>query len=417
MYIRLKSHYASQRAGSGTDEFGTSPGALSRLMGLYSSTLSGSKRNFGTSLGVGKQAAKQKPDWHEYEHVQPTRDESALINKMRAVGFTGTTSSQQRIIQPHHPLFISQLRPLAALLRTKRSKRCRACRHILVKPESKVTTTRFRIKLVAMNYIPALAISRLDPTSVSYSSLTPLNTHQFLLTITNPLFDPINVTLATPQRTPGRFPTEVTILCPDFEVGANTDVWDEALASAGAAGGAPAGVQGTQGKSRRTGKKTGNTGTVWDAGRNWTTVVIEIVPPLVPMEDEKPDTEGEKSITELDRIVQIPVCVRVEYETDLEREDGLSALSGREQKEKREHTYWSVLGLGRIGKFGGIKSSEGSDTVGSMDGMPARSMGRPSSYSVSKPGAGPGLGIGAFGASGMGAAAAVAAAVRGGRRA
>lgn len=268
-----------------------------------------------------------------------------------------------------------------------------------------------------MNYIPALAISRLDPASVSYSSLTPLNTHQFLLTITNPLFDPINVTLATPQRTPGRFPTEVTILCPDFEVGANTDVWDEALASAGAAGGAPAGVQGMQGKSRRTGKKTGNTGTVWDAGRNWTTVVIEIVPPLVPMEDEKPDAEGEKSITELDRIVQIPVCVRVEYETDLEREDGLSALSGREQKEKREHTYWSVLGLGRIGKFGGIKSSEGSDTVGSMDGMPARPMGRPSSYSVSKPGAGPGLGIGAFGASGMGAAAAVAAAVRGGRRA
>lgn len=265
-----------------------------------------------------------------------------------------------------------------------------------------------------MNYIPALAISLLDPTSVSYSSLTPLNTHQFLLTVTNPLFDPINVTLATPQRTPGRFPTEVTILCPDFEVGANTDVWDEALASAGATSGAPSGAQGAQGKSRRSGKKAGNTGTVWDAGRNWTTVVIEIVPPLVPIEDG--DVEGEKRITELDRIVQIPVCVRVEYETELERDDGLGALSGREQKEKREHTYWSVLGLGRIGKFGGIKSSEGSDTLGSMDGMPTKPMGRPSSCSVSKPGAGPGLGVGAFGASGMGAAAAVAAAVRGGRR-
>lgn len=417
MYARLKTHYATQRAGSGTDEFGTSPGALSRLMGIYSSTLSGSKRGFGTSLGVGKQTTKQKPDWHEYEHVQPTRDESALINKMRTISFSGTASSQQRIIQPHHPLFTSQLRPLAALLRTKRSKRCRACRHILVKPESKVTTTRFRIKLVAMNYIPALSISRLDPNSVSYSSLTPLNTHQFLLTVTNPLFDPINVTLATPQRTPGRFPTEVTILCPDFEVGANTDVWDEALANAGATG-AP-GATGPQGKVRKAGKKTVNTGTVWDVGRNWTTVVIEIVPPLLPVEDELEGEEvddgpdGQGPVTELDRIVQIPVSVRVEYETELEREDGL----GREQKEKREHTYWSVLGLGRIGKFGGVKTGEGADTLGSMDATLAKPMGRPSSYSVSKPGAGPGLGM-SFGgaASGMGAAQAVAAAVRGSRK-
>lgn len=370
-------------------------------MGLYTS----SKRSFPPP---GK-SPKNKPEWDDYAHLLPITSDQSTITALRTRGYAATTTPAQRLPQPHSPLFTSNLRPLAALLRTKRSKRCRACRHILVKPENKVTTTRFRIKLVAMGYIPALSISRLDPASVTYSSLTPLNTHQFLLTVTNPLFDPINVTLATPQRTPSRFPTEVTILCPDFEVGANTDVWDEALASAGATG-TPA-----TGQKKRSGKKTGNTGTVWDSGRNWTTVVIEIVPPLLPeLEDDDDDgPDGKGPVTETDQIVQIPVSVRVEYETDVEREGGLG-VGGREHKEKRENAYWAVLGLGRIGKFGGVK--EGVDTVGGLEGPAQRPMGRASSYSVSKPGAGPGLraALGAVG--GMGAAQAVAVAVRGARR-
>ncbi len=44
----------------------------------------------------------------------------------------------------------SDLQPLRTFLRTKRSKRCRTCRHILVKPEPKVISTRFRIRLLAV---------------------------------------------------------------------------------------------------------------------------------------------------------------------------------------------------------------------------------------------------------------------------
>ncbi|KAL7271971.1 hypothetical protein RUND412_005247 [Rhizina undulata] len=343
VFIRLKAHYTQQRAGSATDEFGTSPGALSRLMGLYSSFGTSSRsRSFGQ---LGKNAAKPKADWTEFDSVNEVGDDEDVIEKMMTSGFHDATSQVQRLAMGHHPRFVDDVRPVAALLRTKRSKRCRSCRHILVKPESKVSTTRFRIKLVAMNYIPALSISRLDPTAVTYANLVPYATHQFLLTITNPLFDPINVTLATPQRTPGEYPSTVTILCPEFEVGANTDVWDEALQSAQptpinpstASTATPAPT-----KSKKT-KKPGTIGTIWDCGRNWTTVVIEIVPPHVP-EDED----------ENEQLVMVPVLVRVVYETDLEREDG--GLRG-EQKERREYAYWCVLGVGRIGRE--VKEAEG----------------------------------------------------------
>lgn len=161
-------------------------------------------------------------------------------------------------------------------------------------------------------------------------------------------------------------------------------MWDEALQSATTGSSTPA-----QSKPKSKGKKTGNTGTVWDAGRNWTTVVIEIVPPLLPAEDaEDAEEEGAEKVTELDRLVQVPVSVHVEYETDLEREDG---LGGREQKEKREHTYWSVLGLGRIGKLSG-------DVMGASGPAAGMSAGRPSSYSVSKVGSGQAAASAAIGA-------------------
>ncbi|CAZ84248.1 unnamed protein product [Tuber melanosporum] len=337
-FIKLKAHYAQQKTGAGADEYGGSPGALSRLMGLYSGLGSGSRsRSFGRGIGgFSNMGGKGKLEWAEWDAVKEIGDDGEeLVEKIREAGFSRTTSKEQRIAQNHQPRFIQDLKPLAALLRTKRSKRCRACRHILVKPESKPTTIRFRIKLVAMNYIPALSISRLDPTAFNYAALTPLSTHQFLLTITNPLFDPINVTLATPAKTPGSYPSTVTILCPTFEVGANTDVWDEALQT----------TANPPTTAIKKGRKTGMLiGTVWDLGRNWTTVVIEIVPPLLPLPGEL-DEDGNELATEDDRLVQVPVSVRVVYETDLERDDG---GLGKEAKEKREHTYWSVLGLGRI---------------------------------------------------------------------
>jgi dynactin-4 len=81
---------------------------------------------------------------------------------MKRAGFHGAASQAQRIAQTHSPRLLDELRPLAALLRTKRSKRCRSCRHILVKPESKVGSIRHRIRLVAGYAFPWLALGSLD---------------------------------------------------------------------------------------------------------------------------------------------------------------------------------------------------------------------------------------------------------------
>jgi dynactin-4 len=51
------------------------------------------------------------------------------------------------------------LKPLRIPLHSKRSKRCPACTHILIKPEQKAQSVRYKIKLVAANYLPAITVA------------------------------------------------------------------------------------------------------------------------------------------------------------------------------------------------------------------------------------------------------------------
>ena len=43
-------------------------------------------------------------------------------------------------------------------LLTKPTKRCPDCRHILIQPESKAASVRYKIKLVASNYLPLVEV-------------------------------------------------------------------------------------------------------------------------------------------------------------------------------------------------------------------------------------------------------------------
>lgn len=284
--------------------------------------------------------------------ITSSSDDQA-ISTMRTQGWESTASSVQRQEPPNHNAhFVSDLRPTAYLLRTKRSKRCRTCRHILSKPESKVQTTRFRIRLVALNYIPSISIKPLQPTSSSSSLLKPLKPTQFLLTFKNPLFDSVKVTLGTPGKTPGRFGSKVTVLCPQFDVGANTDAWEEALREGD--------KRGSTGEKRRTkaeaseGQQQAEAGKVWERGRNWVSVVVEVVP--APLNTSGPAflksndmKEDEGPLREDEDVVEIPIFVRVDWETDAAHDDG--ALSKeKEAREKRELAYWCVMGVGRIAR-------------------------------------------------------------------
>jgi dynactin-4 len=171
--------------------------------------------------------------------------------------------------------------------------------------------------------------------------MVQLQTYQFLLTLANPLFDPIRVTLATPAETPGRVKTGVTILCPEFSVGANSDVWDEAL-NAGGSSKRRSTMPGTGSAGTGAGgdeelQKQAEAGKIWGKGRNWTSVIVEIVPGMLPAPDDIDDDED---------LVEIPVFVRIEYETEAGGEE--KAASGTAVKEAREEAFWCVLGVGRI---------------------------------------------------------------------
>ena len=113
----------------------------------------------------------------------------------------------------------SDLRPLRIPLQSKKSKRCPSCRHILIKPEQKAQSVRFKIKLVAANYLPAIgvtlphaqaALEMMKRSSAKAASaqaaaeeqhaaagaLIAGHSYSFHLAFTNPLYDPIQIRLA-----------------------------------------------------------------------------------------------------------------------------------------------------------------------------------------------------------------------------
>ncbi|KAM0787561.1 hypothetical protein ACM66B_003631 [Microbotryomycetes sp. NB124-2] len=131
------------------------------------------------------------------------------------------------------PFLQADLKPIRTPLQAKWSKRCPTCKHILAKPEQKSTSTRFKIKLVAQNYLPLVQICRKSPallgsrlsaiaaassssgtigrrssivpttttavagsTSIDDEPLRPGRTYTFEVTFTNPLYELIQVKLA-----------------------------------------------------------------------------------------------------------------------------------------------------------------------------------------------------------------------------
>lgn len=325
----------------------SSPSAYSRIMNLYSTnTAKKQKRNKPTPM---REAASELEGLVTHD---PAAD-SAAIERIKRDGWGSTLSPAQKLAQlDPYVQFSNELRPVPTLLCTKRSKRCRSCRHILSKPESKITSTRYKIKLLALNHIPRLSIRALPPTNpvvplppgsmptpqppFNYNNLRSGIATHFLLHVSNPLFDPIQVTLATSSTTPGKVQSRVTILCPQFEVGANTDVWDDALASS------PAPMPRRSTINAETGQI--EAGKIWDKGRNWTSVAIEVIPGFLS------ELGGEDELDEDEDLLEIPIFVRLEFEADVNAEErGLGDSRGSKgEREKREEAFWTVVGAGRI---------------------------------------------------------------------
>jgi dynactin 4 len=391
-FAALKSFYKAQLSlsFSGTDPASTlptaadiaysSPSSLARIVNLY------------TNLGTAKKPKSRPPVMREAltpaegllvpsPHTSPTLTsaQTETLTHLNATASLAQKSFQQSASgsgNPHARL-VSELRPMPALLRTKRAKRCAACKHILVKPEFKPTSTRYRIKLTALNYIPLVTLRPVAPLTfksglgadVEEVTLQPHRPCQWVLTLKNHLFDAVKVSLGTPAVTPGRLGHRVTVLCPQFEVGANSDVWDDALGDKRASVFPDA--------AREFG--VAEAGKVYDKGRNWTSVVLEVVPvsarmpkPVVfPVETEEQgmavgmeqrevvqeEGEDDDEKNEDDAVVEIPIRVRLEWrqsDLDVGEEGKKKTTKVNEDGEvedtaKRELAYWMVLGVGRVG--------------------------------------------------------------------
>lgn len=390
-FAQLKAFYQSQQADASSAGTGGlsalgdlgigSPGSLSRIMSLYT----------GSGLLADKKAKSRAGLMRESltvdEGLQVAElNERDAITRLHKSEWEDTVSVEQAALQvpvnvcePNlhgRSRFLDELRPIPYLLRTKRSKRCPVCRHIVSKPEAKVSNTRFRIRLVAPSYIPSITTKPLQATSLSQtisgapsggapgsgaaSLLAPLRPVQYLLTFKNPIFESVKVTLATPSVTPGRFASRVTILCPEFEIDANTDVWDEALKSSQATGdrrsrhdmGGSSALQPElqQGQPQHQAEP----GKVWERGRNWVTIVVELVPaslrldrnnPTLVAEDGKPEPDL-RPLGEDEDVLEIPMFVRLEWDADEAGHD--DAPSKEKEGQRREVAYWCALGVGRI---------------------------------------------------------------------
>jgi dynactin-4 len=366
-FAALKSFYRTQiseTSNSPSDplnsEFGfSSPGALNRLMSLYasSSRLSG--------LYGGNKKPKSKPPVmrealtaSEGLRIASEDTDSGLIQRIASsdCGWDGVASLGQRIEQSPDVRFVDELLPLPVLLRTKRAKRCKSCKHILVKPETKPQSTRFRIRLIALSYIPLPTLRLLAQPSTSsitgsapapdLNALSPLRPYHVLLTLKNHMFDPVRITLATPSVTPGVVATKVTVLCPQFEIGANSDVWDEALQNATA-------PLSDRIIGMRGGEKVPEAGKVWEKGRNWTTVVLEVVPGTLPGTQAEGgqaiDSDIVASFQKDEDVLEIPVFVHMEWDAEAQLEQqNVGKASKPDDLVARELAYWMVLGVGRI---------------------------------------------------------------------
>ena len=378
-FVNLSAFYKDQLSESGDPQNPysnspySSPANLARIMSLYG----------GLSYNALKKSREKPQPMREamarsegFASFKPDESDADIIQKMQSLGWDGTATSDQRLCAPfnNETRFTEQLWPAATPLRIRRAKRCKTCRHIIARPDPKVGSMRYKIRLLAMNYIPRFSIRQLYPTSppvnrvfylrsepLEREKLQPFQMKQYVLTIRNPIFETVKITLATPTRTPGKVASRVTILCPSFTVGPAGDVWDEALSAStqstsdGGRKAAMASLTGTSEGSQGT-ERQPEAGKIWEKTRNSTSVILEITPgSLEPAPSIVPKTEQELEeggLDEDDDVLEVPVYVRAEWEAEVKPGENLQGKKDANvvpgEKMVKELGYWVVLGLGRI---------------------------------------------------------------------
>ncbi|KAI6812906.1 hypothetical protein KC340_g16738 [Hortaea werneckii] len=394
--------------GYGSSPYG-SPANIQRIISLYGGLSADALKKSREKAQPMREARSADEGLNTYPpSISATPDEDpdkAILARLRDLSWDETASPAQRLT---HPLntparFKSHLWPIATRLRTRKGKRCKTCRQFVSRPDREVSRLKYKIRMPASQHIPRLLFRPLYPPTLpsaigpgavlagkpdfrlKVEDLQPAPplaqgiTQQYVLTVKNPIFEPVKINLATPAVTPGKVGSRVTILCPSFTVGPAGDVWDEALSSttagtaatasadasqqsgAGGGGGREAAMASLTGKGSSSaatagGASTGDdkaqpeAGKVWDRTRNSTSIILEITPgfldgssqqrrpSVAPTSQQAPkppqaaagegtrpeqdvDDEDEETNDDAD-ILEIPIFVRAEWDEPAEEGGG-----------------------------------------------------------------------------------------------
>ncbi|KAF9483489.1 dynactin p62 [Pholiota conissans] len=222
--------------------------------------------------GSGKDRSKNKDEMPEYRSRVEISKPSAtgggggeadveLMSHLEDIGYIATL--EQRWVNSWvSPLQTHELKPLRIPLHSKRSKRCPACAHILIKPEQKAQSVKYKIKLVAATYLPAITVAlphsqrssaeaakrslakstsaAIDDDKNSTSDMQAGKTYPFHLALSNPLYDPIQVRLSvqrmhvstasskdgTSSEKARRPPFAISLPTSTFSVAAFAEAWE-----------------------------------------------------------------------------------------------------------------------------------------------------------------------------------------------
>ncbi|KXT04437.1 hypothetical protein AC578_3620 [Pseudocercospora eumusae] len=346
----------------------SSPANLARIMSLYGGLSYNALKKTREKPQPMREAGNSAEGLSAFTADKVPEDDEVL-RRMKKLHLDGTAAPEQRFTSPHNyeARFADELWPIATPLKVKRGKRCRTCRQILARPDNKVGSARYKIRLLAITHMPRLLLRplqpvipapnpsfRLRPEPLDQSKLRPYQTQQYVLTVRNPIFDPVKVTLATPTTTPGKVSSKVTILCPTFAIGASGDKWDDALEastiSSGSDGSRRAAMASLTGSADT--DRQPEAGKIWEKTRNSTSVVIEIVPGSLSRRrpsivSDSNQSGDEEELSEDDDVLEVPIFVRVDWEHEpTEIQD--SEKKARGETIHKELAYWCVLGVGRI---------------------------------------------------------------------
>ncbi|KAF9581977.1 hypothetical protein BGW38_000821, partial [Lunasporangiospora selenospora] len=214
-FARLKDHFekyfrstkSSLPSYLASPSYSTGYSSTSRYLSSVTSTLSSHRTQQADDIA------------HYTPAVQVMESTENLEKLMSIVSIKETTTMKQRLMALQSQSYSPQrLQPQRIHLRIKKLRRCRSCRHILVKPDQKGNSFGFKINLIALNQLPNITIVSIQrPMIVQTAS-------QVILRFTNPRHEEAHVSL---QYGDGASPSHgVAIRSPSFSISPFNEVWE-----------------------------------------------------------------------------------------------------------------------------------------------------------------------------------------------